>query len=44
MLIRHRVYFISAGLIAVLVAIGAIAPNRFQDVAEATLDLSLIHI
>lgn len=38
MLIRHRVYFISAGLIAVLVAIGAIAPNRFQDVAEATLD------
>ena len=38
MLIRHRVYLISAGLVAVLVAIGATAPNRFRDVAEATLN------
>ena len=38
MLIRHRVYLISAGLVAVLVAIGATAPNRFREVAEATLN------
>ena len=38
MLIRHRVYLISAGLVAVLVAIGATVPNRFRDVAEATLN------
>ena len=38
MLKRHRVYFISASLMAILVALGVVAPHSFQSVSETVLN------
>ncbi|MBL7251325.1 BCCT family transporter [Alloalcanivorax sp. C16-2] len=38
MLKRHRVYFISASLMALLVALGVAAPHSFQSVSETVLN------